>query len=137
MTYILFREEVSTYKTQSLGAIKIATPISRVGLSIFFFTLAFGLSCFFCFGHYTRRARVHENLVPSAGILQIRAREIGIVRHLLVHENQFVKKNQAIAQIANTQRVISKILRKESQSLNSDLLTLKQSSSAQKIKFLN
>ncbi|CAG9298470.1 hypothetical protein EV690_0212 [Celerinatantimonas diazotrophica] len=78
MTYILFSEKMSAYPIPSLNAIKFAISISRIGLSVFFFALAFRLSCFFYSEHYTRRAR---------------AREIGMIRHSLVYESQFVKKS--------------------------------------------
>jgi membrane protease YdiL (CAAX protease family) len=70
----LFRQEViDTTRSQWLGSIIVAAPLSRWLLTALAVALAAAILLFLVFGHYTRRETVVGQLVPSGGLLNIAA----------------------------------------------------------------
>ena len=74
MSQGLFRQEaVDAQRREWLGSILVAAPLSRWLLTALALSLAAAIVLFLCLGHYTSRATVTGQLVPSAGLLNIAA----------------------------------------------------------------
>lgn len=76
----LFREEVmQAQRSQFLGTIRLATPISHQVWGLVAAAVTLSIVLWLCLGQYTRRERVTGALVPQAGLLNISARAAGTV----------------------------------------------------------
>lgn len=66
----LFRDEVvRARRSESLGAINLAVPLTFVWWALLAVSLAAAIVLFLVFGHYTRRADVAGQLEPAARLL--------------------------------------------------------------------
>jgi membrane fusion protein len=100
----LFRQEVIDAKrSEWLGSIIVAAPLSRWLLSMLALTLAAAILLFLFFGHYTRRETVMGQLVPSAGLLNIAAPSAGTIASLRVRDGQTVKAGDVLLQLSSEQ----------------------------------
>lgn len=137
----LFRKEVIEARRGTwLGTIQVAVPLSRWAITLLFLTLAGAILAFLVYGHYTRRSRVTGQLVPTEGLLAVRANIQGLVGKVRVHEGERVQQGQALLEIgANTDSSalgdvhadISKRLRAQREGLQSDLSTQRESNREQ------
>lgn len=76
----LFRQEVLAARSDhGLGAINLATPLAFVWWALLAAALAAAIVLFMVFGHYTRRAQVSGQLVPTAGLLGVHSPTTGTV----------------------------------------------------------
>ncbi|MGF7229377.1 MAG: HlyD family secretion protein [Candidatus Saccharibacteria bacterium] len=129
----LFRQEVTEAKrTDWLGSIVVAAPLSRWLLASLFSALAAALVLFLAFGHYTRRSTVTGQLVPSAGLLSLVAQSAGTVTRVWVHDGQAVHQGDPLVEIAshqesttlgNTAVLIGQQLEAQQSRLQADLTT--------------
>jgi membrane fusion protein len=65
--------------------------------------LATAILLFLCFGHYTSRETVTGQLVPSAGVLNIAAPNMGTITQLHVHDGQQVKAGDVLLELSSQQ----------------------------------
>lgn len=129
----LFRKEVIEAKRGSwLGAINVATPLSGWVIAWGAIGMAGLIVAFLIFGHYTKRERVTGELVPSAGLLDVRAAAGGVVRRVDVQEGQHVHRGDELAEISvdvdsarlgDTRARISRRLQSQRKALHGDLDT--------------
>jgi len=79
----LFRDEAShAHRPQSLGTIRLATPVSHQVWGICAAASTVAIVLWLCLGHYTRREHVTGTLVPQAGLLNVTARSAGTITRL-------------------------------------------------------
>lgn len=97
----LFRAEVmQSQRTQWLGAVNLATPLSFTWWCLLALALAAAIVMLLAFGHYTRRETVTGQLLPSAGLLTPSAQTTGTVTRTLVQEGQVVAVGQPLVEIS-------------------------------------
>lgn len=137
----LFRDEVvQAHRPQSLGTIRLATPISHQvwGLAAAGITLAIVL--WLCLGHYTRREHVTGSLVPQAGLLVMGAQAAGAVARVAVKPGQRVRAGQTLLKISSdrasaaageTGAAVAKALREQQAQIRATLSALPQQASDQ------
>lgn len=83
----LFRTEaLRAQRPQSLGAIRLATPVSLQVWGISAAVVTMVIMLWLRLGHYTRREHVAGTLVPQAGLLNLTARDAGTVTKVDVAE---------------------------------------------------
>lgn len=100
----LFRQEVlEARRSEWLGSILVAAPLSRWLLTALTLTLASATLLFLVVGHYTRRETVTGQLVPSAGLLNIAAPGAGTITRLQVRDGQAVKAGDALLTLSGEQ----------------------------------
>lgn len=102
----LFRQQVvEAQRSDWLGSIMVAAPLSRWSLTLLALALALAtaLLLFLFLGHYTRRATVRGELVPTAGLLNVVAPSQGTVTRLRVHDGQRVKTGDVLLQLSGEQ----------------------------------
>ena len=100
----LFRQEVvEARRGEWLGSIIVAAPLSRWLLAALALALASAIVLFLCLGHYTRRATVTGQLVPSAGLLNIAAPSVGTITRVHVHDGQTVKAGDVLLELSSEQ----------------------------------
>jgi membrane fusion protein len=127
----LFRQEaVEARSAKSLGAVRIATPLSFQFSAAFALAIGGSILLWLLLGTYTRREHVEGNLVPQAGLINISARSFGIVSSVDVSEGALVKKGNALVALSgersstamgDTSANISRNLRSQQEQLNEDL----------------
>lgn len=137
----LFRNEVvQARRPQTLGSIRLATPISHQvwGLAAVATTVVIVLGL--CFGYYTRREYVTGNLVPQAGLLTVTARGVGVVSHTDVKPGTQVRAGQVLLSISGDQSsatlgdtgvVVAKALQQQRMQLQATLAALPEQAAAQ------
>jgi len=94
---------VDARRGEWLGSIIIAAPLSRWLLTSLALSLAAAVLLFLFFGHYTRRETVVGQLVPSAGLLNVAAPNVGTIARLQVHDGQRVKAGDVLIEISSEQ----------------------------------
>lgn len=100
----LFRQQVvEAQRSDWLGSIMVAAPLSRWLFTLLALALATALLLFLFLGHYTRRATVRGELVPTAGLLNVVAPSQGTVTRLRVHDGQRVKTGDVLLQLSGEQ----------------------------------
>lgn len=126
----LFRSESLRSDHNDYGRIIIATPITRWIYSAVIALLVGVAVLFLCLGHYTRRATVSGQLIPSAGLVTVRSPANGLVVHLSVNQGQFVTRGQVLAKfepldveaMGNVRNVIADQLQDQTAHLESMLV---------------
>ncbi|MFC5741520.1 HlyD family secretion protein [Dyella tabacisoli] len=137
----LFRQEVIDAKrSEWLGSIIVAAPLSRWLLVSWGLALAALILIFLVFGQYTRRESVVGQLVPDAGLLNVTANNAGTIVQVLVRDGQKVHRGdplieisseQGSAALGDTHALVSDQLDEQQARLKSDLLTQQQISKQQ------
>jgi membrane fusion protein len=137
----LFRQEVIDAKrSEWLGSIIVAAPLSRWLLTALALLLAAAILLFLFFGHYTRRETVPGQLVPSTGLLNITAPSVGTITQLHVHDGQSVKAGDALLELSSeqdsvtlgaTHALVGRQLVTQRAGLQADLLNQQQMSQQQ------
>lgn len=98
----LFRQEaVDTHREEWLGSIQLTTAPSRALVLGAAGALTLAILSFLYFGHYTRRATVPGELVPTSGLLNVTAAHGGVVHSMAVHVGERVVRGQALLTIDN------------------------------------
>ena len=104
----LFRKEVIIHKKGSfLGKTVLVSPISFSVWIISAFCIALAIVLFLTFGKYVRRQAVQGILVPDKGIINIYAKNPGIVTKSFIHQGDQVKKGQLLYLISTEQETLS------------------------------
>jgi membrane fusion protein len=104
----LFRKEaVDAQTTPSLGAVRLATPISHQVWTIAALGLSFAIALWLCEGQYTRREHVSGSLVPQAGLLTIMARSSGTVAGINVTEGAVVHAGDVLLTLSSERSSVS------------------------------
>jgi membrane fusion protein len=137
----LFRKEVLQAKRgQWLGAINIATPLSFMWWVLLAATLAVAIVLLLTLGHYTNRATVSGQLVPSTGLHSLSAQTTGTVTRTLVNEGEQVKAGQPLVEVSanlvstsmgDTHAVVSAQLHAQQAQIRTTLANLQSQADAQ------
>lgn len=137
----LFRDEaMQARRSQSLGAIRLATPVSHQvwGLAAAVTTVA--IVFWLCLGHYTRREHVTGSLVPQAGLLTVTSRAAGVVSRLDVKPGTPVRAGEALlaisgdqssAAVGDTGAAVAKALQQQQAQIQATLAALPEQTSDQ------
>lgn len=97
----LFREEVmQAHRSQSLGTIRLATPVSQQVWGICAAICTIAIVLWLYLGHYTRREHVTGTLVPQAGLLNVTARSTGTITRLDVDAGTSVREGAPLLTIS-------------------------------------
>src|SRR5688500_5025750 len=109
----LFRQEALDARRLSLvGEALAAHPVSYPRLTAVSVGIVVALVIFACFGELARKAQVHGDLAPSAGLIKVYAPQPGTLMERRVAEGQTVHRGDALfvvspegasTQIAETQ----------------------------------
>lgn len=98
----LFRQEViKARRGDWLGSIHVATPLSRWIWTALGVTLAAAIVAFLVFGHYTQRASVNGQLVPTTGLLSVTSVATGTVTQVFVHPGNTVHQGDRLLEISS------------------------------------
>jgi membrane fusion protein len=101
----LFRPEVlNSQKQLSLGAIRLALPISSWVIVIFAFVIVGGILAFVVFGHVTKKSRITGITMPAGGNISVAAPNAGIIMNLLAAEGQSVNEGDPLFELS-TERI--------------------------------
>lgn len=129
----LFRPEaIEAQRGSWMGDISVATPLRGWIIALLFAVIAVILVAFLVLGHYTRRQTVIGQLVPTRGLLKVRAQHLGTILQLHVHEGQLVQRGDPLLGISSdihslnlgdTRARISQRLRAQHRALAQDRLT--------------
>ncbi|MGO4504880.1 biotin/lipoyl-binding protein [Dyella sp. 2YAF14] len=107
--HALFRREVLQARAPAtVGAIRLATPLSHRVWAALGVCFAASLCVWLGVGHYTRRERVVGNLTPQAGLLTVSARVLGNLATVHATEGATVRAGDALATIS-TERSSAKL----------------------------
>ena len=94
----LFRTEaVNARRSQWLGPVLLASPISHALYAIAALIAVTALVSFAAFGEYTRKARINGWLVPASGMIRVFAQQPGVIAAIKVREGSFVAKDEPLA----------------------------------------
>lgn len=129
---LLFRQEaIDAQHVPSLGAIRLATPVSHQFWTLTVVGIAAAVMAWLFAGHYTRREHVTGNLVPEAGLLTLTSRSAGTVASVAIAEGAVVRAGEVLltvsddrssATMGDTSMVISEQLRQQKVRLQADLV---------------
>lgn len=98
----LFRKEaMDAHRGNWMGNIHVATPLSRWVWTALSVTLAAAIVCFLVFGHYTQRASVNGQLVPTTGLLGVTSVATGTVTRVFVHAGDTVHQGDRLLEISS------------------------------------
>ena len=132
----MFRQEVMDAQTaNSLGSIRLATPVSHQMWTLAALVIAAGIVTWLFIGQYTRREHVSGSLVPQAGLLTVTARTAGTVQQVRVLEGATVHAGDALLTVSgerssvsmgDTAADISAQLRQQQTQLRSSLMDARQ-----------
>jgi len=96
----LFRQEVIDKRKYRLsGVVSLIQPPVFKYLTLLILTIVIISIVFLTLGSYTRKETVSGILQPDAGLLKLKAPQIGVITELLVREGQKVKKGDALLRI--------------------------------------
>ncbi|WP_042142739.1 MULTISPECIES: HlyD family efflux transporter periplasmic adaptor subunit [unclassified Pseudoalteromonas] len=96
----LFRQEVINKRKYRLsGVVSLVQPPVFKYLTLLILTIVIISIVFLTLGSYTRKETVSGILQPDAGLLKLKAPQIGVITELLVREGQKVKKGDALLRI--------------------------------------
>lgn len=137
----LFRQQaIEARRGHWLGTIHLATPISRWVWTTLGVALAAAIVAFLVFGHYTKRARVTGQLVPSSGLLGVTTIAAGTVSRVFIHQGDAVQQGTPLLEISSDRNSaklgsmragISTQLRHQRAQLRENLATQKQRTTQQ------
>lgn len=137
----LFRDEaVQARRSQSLGAIRLATPVSHQIWGMAAAVTIIAIVLWLCLGHYTRREHVTGSLVPQAGLLTVTARAAGVVSRLDVKPGTHVRAGEALlaissdqssAAVGDTGAAVAKALQQQQAQIQATLAALPEQTSDQ------
>lgn len=97
----LFRPEaLGSKRTEWLGSIQLALPISSWIVSALGLALVVAFVALLTLGHYTRREQVVGQLTPDKGLLSVSHPTAGTVMRVWVREGQTVKKGDSLIDIS-------------------------------------
>ncbi|NYE28525.1 membrane fusion protein [Rhodanobacter sp. K2T2] len=141
LTQGLFREEViDARRSDWLGGVIVAAPLSRWLLTAISLALAAAIVLFLILGQYTRRESVTGQLVPSAGLLNVTSINAGTISQVRVHDGQQVhagdplleiSSEQDSAALGDTRALVGRQLDDQRMRLRADLLTQQKVSAQQ------
>lgn len=126
------RDALRAIRNDVLGKVSVAVPTSRWVYSILAAAFAVALITYGWFGHYTRRAKVTGELVPTAGLITLDSTAQGMALRVFVREGDHVEKGQPLlefnnpldtSKLGNTRDVISAELDFQRKGLESELAT--------------
>ena len=129
----LFRPQaLDAQRSSALGRIQVNTPLSHWLITAVVGAFIAAFLTYLCLGHYTRRATVAGSLVPSAGLITLKASGFGRALRVPVHQGERVQRGQILAEfdnpldsaaLGNTQAYITAQLKTERAGLEQDLQT--------------
>lgn len=94
----LFRKEAVQHATQRLqGAVILATPMSVKIIGFLLTATIVGAVAFAANATYARKATVVGFLVPDQGLIRVTSPMAGILKTVIVHEGDVVKKGEHLA----------------------------------------
>lgn len=88
-------------QTHPLGAVIALRPLSTSLLTGLFAVFGLSLVLFVCFGSYTKRVKVHGQLIPTGGLVKIHVPQPGIVTARHVTEGNLVTKGDPLLTISS------------------------------------
>jgi len=98
----LFREEVIVERqTQWLGTVLLSPRLSYRLFAAFAFVATVALVALFCFGSYTRKARITGLLVPQQGLVQVFAPQGGVIRSVAATEGAEVAQGAPLVVLSS------------------------------------
>lgn len=96
----LFRQEVIDKRKYRLsGVVSLVQPPIFKYLTLLILTIVIISIVFLTLGTYTRKETVSGILQPDAGLLKLKAPQVGVITELLVSEGQKVKKGDPLLRI--------------------------------------
>jgi membrane fusion protein len=96
----LFRQEVIDKRKYRLsGVVSLVQPPVFKYLTLLILTIVIISIVFLTLGSYTRKETVSGILQPDAGLLKLKAPQVGVITELLVSEGQKVKKGDPLLRI--------------------------------------
>lgn len=140
MDSALFRREVTTARPNSLGTVRLVSPLSHRMWAMVAFLLLLSILSFLWIGRYTRREHVEGSLVPVDGLIALNARNAGVVTRLAIHEGQAVKAGDVLLVISgersserfgDTQAVVSAAVQEQQRRIDEDLVAARHLSASQ------
>lgn len=104
----LFREEaLQAHRPQSLGTIRLATPVSQQIWGVAAAATTIAIVLWLCLGHYTRREHVTGALVPQAGLLNVTARSAGTITRLDIDAGTSVREGAPLLTMSSDRSSIA------------------------------
>lgn len=103
-TPLFRREAIEAQRSQQLGAVRLATPISHRIWALAALGAGACIVAWLFLGHYTRRERVSGMLVPEAGLLSVTAQSSGTIVHLATAEGASVHTGELLLTISDEHR---------------------------------
>ena len=97
------REAIDAQKQKLTGDVFLTQPISFAVISSILATLVLFVAVFIFTGTYSRSERVVGQLVPSTGMVKLKAQQFGSLQNLHVEEGDCVHKGQVLANISTAQ----------------------------------
>jgi membrane fusion protein len=96
-TQRLFRSEaIAARRTQWLGTVILARPLSYTLFAAFAFVAAAAIVAFLILGEFTRKASVKGWLVPELGLVQVFAPQAGVISQVRTREGALVKRGDVL-----------------------------------------
>jgi membrane fusion protein len=97
----IFREQVIAAKnSQSLGRMTLPRTRMALPIMVFFAVIVVSFALVLMFASTARKERASGRLLPSEGLLNVRAGQDAVVSALLVREGETVTQGQALAELA-------------------------------------
>ncbi|MGH8124456.1 MAG: HlyD family secretion protein [Rhodanobacteraceae bacterium] len=130
----LFRQEaVEAQRPQTLGAIRLAVPVSHRIWGFFAAAVTVAIVLWLCLGHYTRREHVTGSLVPEAGLLTMSAPSAGTIVRVAVKPGEHVHAGQTLltvsgdrasAALGDTDAAVARALQQQQAQIRATLAAL-------------
>lgn len=97
----LFRNEaIQSQRPRLFGVVRLTTPVSHQVWGLVAAGVTVVIVLWLCLGRYTRREHVSGNLIPTAGLLSVTARDSGTVIKLATSEGAHVRAGQVLLAIS-------------------------------------
>lgn len=97
----VFRKEAEQMGNQNFGdSIILIHPISHITYAVVASLILIALVSVLALGSYTRKISVPGVVEPVSGVIKVYAFQSGVVKSILVHKGQAVKKGQVLLKIS-------------------------------------
>jgi len=98
----IFRQEaIDQVSVRQYGTILLTHPVNHIVLTLVFFILSVLLISFFIFFETTRKVPIKGMLVPKDGVTRVFPNQIGVIKKILIKENQYVESGEILFVISN------------------------------------